>query len=116
MQSTGDKIISIAQSDCIRLLEVELRLFSSGFYSLQRAENGNGFEIMNIINLMRKGMYFILLLSNILFEFSYHGYELKKYERHTIKVCISYPRFYCVYSNKSNANLTLLCQKVLAPG
>ena len=41
-------------------------------------------------------MYFILLSSNILFEFSYHGYEFKKYERHTIKVCISYPRFYCV--------------------
>ena len=32
---------------------------------------------------MRNGMYFILLLSNILFEFSYHGFEFKKYERHT---------------------------------
>ena len=51
-------------------------------------------------------MYFILLSSNILFEFSYHGYKFKKYDRHTIKVCISYPRFYCEYTYVDNINYT----------
>ena len=49
---------------------------------------------LNIVNFNEKRcMYFILLSSNILFEFhTMHGYEFKKYEKHTIKVCISYPR------------------------